>query len=175
MRATNLLLLLPALSGAACAHRSPAAPPASPVVIDPAPPVSPAQPDPPPLTPVYFCQIHEGGLSTIIADYDAATGDTLYHGRRLREMFPVTPQPAAAAAWYVGNEPIVVRGRRFLKYGLPRQLNADDLVPSGEYQGLRYFAERGDRDPLIVYLAVSSNCEFQTYQVAEIGGAVRGL
>lgn len=171
-----LLLLLP-LSGAACAHRSPAAPPASPVVIEPAPPVAPAQPDPParpPLTPVYFCQIHEGGLSTIIADYDAATGDTLYHGRPLREMFPVTSQPAAETAWYAGNEPVVIRGRHFLKYGLPRLLNADDLEPAGEYERLRYFAERGDRDPLVVYFPVSSNCEFQTYQIGEIAGAVRG-
>jgi len=168
-----LLLLLP-LSGVACAHRPPAAPPAPPVVIDPAPPVAPAQRDRP-LTSVYFCQIHEGGLSTIIADYDAATGDTLYHGRPLREMFPVTPQPAAATTWYAQDQPIAIRGRLYLKYGLPRLLNADDLVPAGEYQGLRYFAERGDHDPLVVYFPVSSNCEFHTYQIAEVGGPVRGL
>jgi len=173
MRATILLLLLP-LCGAACARRPPAAPPPSPVVIDPALPVAPAEPERRPLTFVYFCQIHQGGLSTIVADYDAATGDTLYHGRPLREMFPVTPQPAAETPWYVGNVPIVINGRRFLKYALPRQLSANDVAPAGEYEGVRYFAEPGHADE-IVYVPVSSNCGFQPYQVGEIGGAVRGL
>jgi hypothetical protein len=164
------LLLLP-VSGVACAHRPPAAaPPPPPVVAEPAPPVTAR----PARVAVSVCQIENGKMTDVAAEYDPATGDTLYQGRPLRETLPVTPQPATAMTWYAA-EPIFVLGHRYFRYGLPRRLGANDVVPSGEYEGVRYFVERAYPNGEVVYIPVSSNCEFQPYQMGEIGGAVRGL
>lgn len=68
-------------------------------------------------------------------------------------------------SWYVNNEPITVRGRGYVKYGLPRVLGLDEVVWFAEHDGLAVAAEAGVPRPEVVYVLVDpAGCGFQPYQ-----------
>jgi len=70
-------------------------------------------------------------------------------------------------AWFIQNEPITVRGRSYVKYGLPRVLGRDEVAWFAELDGLAVAAEAGIEEPEVVYLLVEpANCGFQPYQRA---------
>lgn len=82
---------------------------------------------------------------------------------------------AALAPWYVHNEPIVVGGHRYVRYGLARSFGTEQLVRAGSYRGVPVFAEpSAGAPPEVVYVPESELCCFQPYHVAEAGAAVRG-
>lgn len=79
------------------------------------------------------------------------------------------PTPSAYAAdapWYVESRPISVLGSHWVKYGLPRVLDADEVVQAAEFLFVPLFVERAARPPYeVLYAPVRSGCEFQPYVV----------
>ena len=156
--------------------------PPPPPVIPPAPPVRPlpppaAPPAPPPPTTraIRVCVVENGMLRDVDVAYVVATGDTLVDGRPFAERYPATAGYAAAMPFYIGNEPVMVGGRRYVKYGLPRVLAVSEVTRVGEVMGVSVFAEAGAMDaPGVIYLPVRPGCEFQPYQLEVKAGAVRG-
>ena len=126
-------------------------------------------------TPVRLCVVSGGQLTEIQATYDPERADTLVDGRPVAMAHPSDALPyAAAAPWYINNEPILVGGNRFVKYGLPRRLPAGELRPAGEFRGVPIFVEAGTTTPEVYYVPVRPGCEFQPYQNNAQTGAVRG-
>ena len=153
-------------------------PPPAPIVIPPPPPmVEPAPPPPPPPPPnpmrdVQVCVVENGMLRNMTVQYNTQTGDTMMNGQRFT---PSTAGYAAGASWFINNEPVMMMGRRYVKYGLPRVLGVNDVTRVGEYQGVSVFAETGATGtPEVLYVPVRPGCEFQPYQTEVKAGAVRG-
>ena len=149
----------------------------APVVIPPPPPMvepAPITPPPPPMNPmrdVQVCVVENGMLRNVTAQYNTQTGDTTWAGG----MQPTMTGYAAGAAWFINNEAVMVMGRRYVKYGLPRVLGVNEVTRVGEYQGVSVFAETGATGtPEVLYVPVRSGCEFQPYQTEIKAGAVRG-
>ena len=83
-----------------------------------------------------------------------------------------TVQYAARKGWYLGEEPLLVFGERYVKFGLPR--TADD-VPAppvtfqrvGEYDGVPIYVEKTQKGqmpkPLLLYVPLNQECHFQVY------------
>ena len=70
-------------------------------------------------------------------------------------------------SWYRDNEPITVRGREYVKYGLPRVLGLNEVEWIAEHDGLAVAAEPGASAPEVVYVLVEpASCGFQPYQRA---------
>ncbi|MBW3571943.1 MAG: hypothetical protein KY467_12640, partial [Gemmatimonadetes bacterium] len=88
---------------------------------------------------------------------------------------PATVGYAAGATWYINNEPIMVNGRRYVRYGLPRVLGVNEVTRTAEYQGVPVFVEAGAQGtPEVLYIPVRPGCEFQPYQLEVKAGGVRG-
>jgi hypothetical protein len=121
------------------------------------------------------CVVRDGMMSNVSVQYNHATGDSLYQGLRFRDAFPVDSSFTAGARWFHDHQVIAFARRPYVKYGLPRALRPDDVVPRGTYRGVTVFAQpTASRSiPEFLYLPVHPNCEFQPYET-EIGGAVRG-
>ena len=77
-----------------------------------------------------------------------------------------SPWPDGRARdWFRNSDPIMVDGRRYVKYGLPRVLGRDEVEWFAEHDGLAVAAEAGLTDPGVVYVLVEpANCGFQPYQ-----------
>lgn len=120
---------------------------------------------------LHICVIRGDEMALVDMDYDPATGDSTYHGQPFSEAFPVTASFARNAEWHVNNEPITYRGRRYVKYGLPRVLAPGDVVRDGDVRGVPAFVEPpapriGVTD--VIYLPVKPTCEFQPYEILGI-------
>jgi hypothetical protein len=150
-------------------------PPPAPIVLPPPPPmVEPAPPPPPPVVnpmrDLQVCVVENGMLRNVTAQYNTQTGDTTWAGG-MQSMAGY----AAGATWFINNEPVMVMGRRYVKYGLPRVLGVNEVTRVGEYQGVSVFAETGATGtPEVLYVPVRAGCEFQPYQTEIKAGAVRG-
>jgi hypothetical protein len=150
-------------------------PPPAPIVVPPPPPMAePAPPPPPaanPMRDIQVCVVDNGMLRNVTAQYNTQTGDTTWAGG----MRPGMTGYAAGASWFINNEPVMVMGRRYVKYGLPRVLGVNEVTRVGEYQGVSVFAETGATGtPEVLYVPVRAGCEFQPYQTEIKAGAVRG-
>ncbi|HEX6371930.1 MAG TPA: hypothetical protein VF006_23605 [Longimicrobium sp.] len=153
-------------------------PPPPPVEVPPPPVVAPPPPPviapPPPMNPmreIRVCVVENGMLREAMAMYDTRTGDTTVNGQPI----PATTGYAAGATWYIGNEPITVMGRRYVRYGLPRVLGVNEVTRAGEFGGVSVFAEAGAQGaPEVLYVPVRPGCEFQPYQLEVKAGGVRG-
>ncbi|HEX9938901.1 MAG TPA: outer membrane beta-barrel protein [Longimicrobium sp.] len=161
------------LGGARAAPVDPPPPPPltqiAPQVVPPPPPAAQA------MMAIGVCVVQNGTAAIVQAQYDPAARDTTVDGRPFRLAHAPSAAPYASdAAWYVHNEPITVRGRRFVKFGMPRVLGVNDVVGAGEYQGIPLFADAGAARPDVVYVPVRPGCEFQPYQTEVKAGAVRG-
>jgi len=151
-------------------------PPPPPVVIPPPPPmVQPAPPAPPAVNPmrdIQVCVVENGMLRNMTVQYNTQSGDTTMNGQRFA---PSMTGYAAGASWFINNESVMVMGRRYVKYGLPRVLGVNEVARVGEYQGVSVFAETGATGtPEVLYVPVRAGCEFQPYQTEVKAGAVRG-
>ena len=77
---------------------------------------------------------------------------------------PAERRYAAAMEWYQSHDPVVLNGRRLVKYGLPRRLGRDELDPVGTFGVVPFFAEKGTAHaPEVVYALVGPD-EYQPYQ-----------
>lgn len=162
--------ILLALTACACGSARPADPAPSPPPAS--PPVVTADS---PWRDLRVCVADAQGTRDIPVRYNVQTGDTLVDGRPFPEAYPTTERYVEAAEWYINNEPIVFEGIRYVKYGLPRILPADSLVPRGEYRGALVFVERDIGENFLVpYVAIRPGCEFHPYQRELITGGVRG-
>uniref|UniRef100_UPI0016644E53 hypothetical protein n=1 Tax=Staphylococcus aureus TaxID=1280 RepID=UPI0016644E53 len=69
---------------------------------------------------------------------------------------------------------LILDGRRYVKYGLPRALGPGDVTPVGEYRGVPVYAQRGaEQAGAVRLLLVRPECIFQPYEGPH-HGAVRG-
>ncbi|HET7459673.1 MAG TPA: hypothetical protein VFJ82_00440 [Longimicrobium sp.] len=118
-----------------------------------------------------MCVVRNGQVTQLTL----VSGATTVDGRPWSEAFPAADY-AGSAPWFVNNEPIALGGHRYVRYGLPRTFGPDGLVPAGSYRGVAVFAEphAGALDLDVVYVPIHEMCEFQPYQIAEAGAAVRG-
>ena len=123
---------------------------------------------------VPFCYLEGSTLVDGTLQYDTETGDYFLPDgsflRRAGDPFPASFYPrghyAASAPWYINNEPVLVRGQRYMKYGLPRVLSVSDVAVYDDYQGGAFFVEAGITGiPEILYAASNPECEFQPYQL----------
>ncbi|HEU0015920.1 MAG TPA: hypothetical protein VFQ45_19740 [Longimicrobium sp.] len=154
-------------------------PPPPPVVVPPPPVVVPPPPVvvPPPVTTqtISVCVVTDGMLQNVSATYNTATGDTTVNGQPFSVAYPTGSQYAANATWFINNDVIVVNGRRYAKYGLPRVLGTTEVSRTADYQGVGVFTEAGATGATeVIYIPVRPGCEFQPYQLEIKTGAVRG-
>ena len=119
---------------------------------------------------INVCIIDQKVLKTVTADYNLATGDTtIVVNGRLRlfsEVYKASgSEYAANAKWYVNNDALTIKTKKFVKYGLPRILSTTDVIRAAEYQGVGVYVEPGIKGvPEVIYIPVRSGCEFQPYQ-----------
>ena len=154
-------------------------PPPAPVVVPPPPPPAPevvTPPPPPPVQDVNVCVVQNGQLTTVMGQYNPASGDTTVNGTPFATAYPTNDAYAANATWYINNEPITFNGRRYVKYGLPRVLSTTEVTSVGTNSGVGVFAESSAnaQRPDVIYVPVRPGCEFQPYQYEVKTGGVRG-
>ena len=114
------------------------------------------------------CVLEGDSLREVAATTDTATGDTLVAGgRRLLEAYPPEKGYAEGATWYIATSPLVVGGRRYDKFGMPRVIAPGLLAPGGRHQGVPLFvdARTVGTVPPIYYVPVRRGCLFQPYMV----------
>jgi len=120
---------------------------------------------------INVCIIDQKQLKTVVADYDPATGDTTItvngNKRAFRQIYKATgTEYAANTTWYVNNDALIIRSRKFVKYGLPRILGTNEITRAAEYKGVGVYIEAGIKGiPQVIYIPVRSGCEFQPYQM----------
>jgi hypothetical protein len=142
----------------------------------PPPPPPPVEPPPPPPPPppaereMEICIIDDmGNIQVVDAIFLPETGDTMVvvdgQRRAFATVYPTDARYAAGQRWFVDNEPIHVMDQRYVKTGLPRIIQPQELTRVGEYQGVSVFAQPGaETPPAVLYLPVRPGCEFQAYQ-----------
>ncbi len=75
---------------------------------------------------------------------------------------------AAGDAWYIGNDPITIEKKTYVKYGLPRVLRKGDVALLTSYKGAAVYAEAGNPQREVLYVLTNlAGCEFQPYQIRE--------
>lgn len=123
---------------------------------------------------VGMCRLVGGWPREITAQVDVATNDTTYNGQPLAVAFPAD-EHAAAQAFVVRDEAVMLNGRRYVKYSSPRVLGPQDVTRAGEYMGLPVFVQAGTTGtPVVLYLPLRPACEFQPYELHVKTGGVRG-
>jgi hypothetical protein len=122
------------------------------------------------------CVVRSGSLADVEAEVNLQTGDTLVGGRPFREAYPAeAPAYSSSVTWAILYEPITLRGRRYIRYGRPREIPMDLLETVGEYEGTPLFRKAGESGvPDVLYVPFSPGCIFQPYENTTHGGAVRG-
>jgi hypothetical protein len=111
------------------------------------------------------CVVRNGELTQVAMRIDSATGDTTTLDGQPFTLGTTTAEYAGDTEWYRRNEPILFRGIRHIKYGLPLPLSAAELVGVGEYRGVPLFAAA--EDPSIrsfIYIPERPGCIFQRYE-----------
>ena len=162
---TGVVLLLCAACGA-----STAAPPPQPQASS-APTDSPEQA----VERIQVCVLEGGQLRVVEATVDRSRGDTLVGGRSFRESDAARSGYAAAASWYINNEPITWEGRRYTKYGPLRILAPTQLRAGGQHEGIGFFIEaNATGTPEVIFVPTGPGCEFHAYQWDLTTGGVRG-
>ena len=97
--------------------------------------------------------------------HDRATRDTTA-GNDL----PLERRLAANQQWYRDNEPVVIAGHRYTKYGLPRPIDDGLLRRYGSVGTVPVFVERAlDGGAEVMYVLVAPG-EYQPYQGIAYGG-----
>lgn len=75
---------------------------------------------------------------------------------------PPTPVYAAAATWYVNNQPITFEGFRYIKLGMPRPLGDSLLARIGRFGLVGVYAAKTDAYAEVLYIPVAPG-EYQPY------------
>lgn len=138
--------------------------PPAPVPLPPPPPPPPA---PPPGRPVSVCVVDGGGLTTVEAMYMPNARDTVVAGQKFATRYPGTaPTYAAPAPWFTGSDSTLYNGAPYVKFGVTRVVQPDQLLRAGDINGTSVFVGRGESQPYqILYVPVRPGCEFQPYRM----------
>lgn len=89
---------------------------------------------------------------------------------------PVDPTKIAQAkgkSFYTNNDPVIIGGLTYKKYGLPRVLSAAELDPKahGGKDGATFYHEvglpKGAKVEVVYLLTQAVGCEFQPYALAD--------
>lgn len=121
-----------------------------------------------------LCYVINGRVQEIPVVWNPRTGDTLTtDSLPITQIAPLTGEYASVAGWYVNDEPITIRGRRFRQYGQPRILGIFEVLKFGEYRGVGVYAEGADSAASVVYLPSRPGCEFQPYMHADSMSVMR--
>jgi hypothetical protein len=81
------------------------------------------------------------------------------------QAFPATVGYAAGQTWFIQDQPIRVRNREYVKFGVPRVIQPGELTSFETYQGVPVFVGTGaPTPPDVIYVPVRPGCEFQPYQ-----------
>ena len=117
------------------------------------------------------CVIVNGQLKTVEGSYDTQTGRHTVLINRLEKNIDSlhinNPDYAATAKWYINNEKLLIKGKTYSKYGLPRVLGTTDVQKWTTHEGVGVYVEAGfTATPEVIYIPVRAQCEFQPY-VAE--------
>ncbi len=83
------------------------------------------------------------------------------------------PGYAESAAWYRNDEPVILNGRRYDRFGYLRRLDPDgfaahgrEMVQVGEQRGVPLYAEGPDpARPTVLWIPLRPGCLFQSYQL----------
>lgn len=143
----------------------------------PAPPAAPPLPPPPPPAPpanrqIQVCVVQNGQLQNITALFRPATNDTVVGSQSFSQAHPTTaPNYGAGAPWFIQADTMAFSGSTWVKFGVMRVVQPQQLQRVGDNNGTPIFAEAG-RTPAaapaapydVVYVPVRPGCEFQPYQ-----------
>ncbi|HST61919.1 MAG TPA: hypothetical protein VLK84_24675 [Longimicrobium sp.] len=161
-----ILLALGVLAACATgrAVREDDAPPRSPV-----PAIAPA----PVQRALSVCMVEGGQLVQATATLDVTTGDTTWAPPG--EPAGTPTGYAAGAPWFIRNEPIIVEGASYVKYGTPRVVPMESLARAGEFGGVPLFTDDPlPRPPEVLYVPARPGCVFQLYMLEPRLNGVRG-
>ncbi|MDQ0465029.1 hypothetical protein QO010_002813 [Caulobacter ginsengisoli] len=72
---------------------------------------------------------------------------------------------AKGKPFYTGNDTVVLNGRTYRKFGLPRVLKAQELEakPEGFKDGVPFYRAGGGDEQVLYALSQAVGCEFQPY------------
>jgi len=126
---------------------------------------------------IEICIVQQGWLVEIPVHYGTQMGDTLSEDSLpFSHVAPLTGEYAAVAGWYVGDERISFRGRRYRKYGRPRVLAVPEVKRIGFYRWVGVYGEARDTASAerFIYLPYRPGCQFQPYEAVEQRGISGG-
>lgn len=113
-----------------------------------------------------LCTVQNDRLIRVSAHVDVESGDTILAGRSTRDWYRDEQGPfAGGKEWFQRNQPVVLNGRTFAKYALPRTLQPQDLIFATYFNDTPLFVEAGAGrdDPSVLYALVDAACNFQPY------------
>lgn len=112
-----------------------------------------------------LCLVRGTYLVEVEFEYDARSGDTLIARVPISELYPAgSPPYVRGVEWFIQQEPLVFRNRRFVPYAPPRVIPPEFLEHVGEYRGFPIFSEKGTGEYAEdIYVPVRPGCEFQQY------------
>jgi hypothetical protein len=150
------------------------------------PPAVPDVPPPPPVVerrpeePIMICVVVDGIPQYVNAivrpeERDTVVVTTAGIRRPLRAAYPAPPPTASGRDWFVRDEPIFFAGREYVRFGVPREVEAGQIRRLGEYQGVPLFVppDAGE-PPASLLVPVQDGCIFQPYQLRQRVERVRG-
>jgi hypothetical protein len=116
------------------------------------------------------CVVENGELKVVTAEYNTKTGEkTIKVNGAVKKLDDVYSYEgagyAASQMWFINSEKIKVKGKGYVKYGLPRVLGVTEVKKIADYDGISVFAEDRPGIPEVVYLPVRRGCEFQPYMI----------
>jgi hypothetical protein len=144
-------------------------PPRAMALAPPPPAPAPAPAARPTTVPLPVCVVAGEGLTTVAATYDPATRDTVVGGQPFAARFPATPPAyAAGASWFISSDSMRFNDVTYVKFGVVREVGADQLRRVGEVMGTNVFIESSPAAPrTVVYVPTRPGCEFQPYTARE--------
>ena len=120
--------------------------------------------------PISACVVGEQGPERAYGMVDLETGDTtaVVRGERLpwREAYPAA-RTASAERWYVEDRVIELGGRKWVRFGVERELPPGSVRPFARHGAVTMYAAPGVTRPSAVYVPVDE-CLFREYRPQEI-------
>lgn len=117
------------------------------------------------------CIIDGGVLKKIEIDYNSVDGERTIMVNGVKKKFhdvypPEGKEYAAKNKWYINNDPVSFKGKKFIKYGLPRILATDEIIRAGDIGNVGIYTEASVvvEEAEVIYIPVRAGCEFQPYQ-----------
>jgi hypothetical protein len=120
---------------------------------------------------VYQCVIENGNPRIVVTEYNSATGDYAVTTNGIKKTFneafpPAGKDYAANTPWFINNEPILLNGNKYVKYGLPRVIEFKELSQTSAYKNIGVYVEMGIKGAAeVIYIPSRRGCEFQPYQI----------